>query len=150
MKISIFAGVLLISAALISVDGQSWAQFQIKHINAGMTAGQCSTVIAARRIVQPPTQVNQGFSCKTLNTFITGNVNAVRAICAAGGGTNIGGNYYKSNKNTFNVVVCSGANGKYPCVYNSSAINNVYIVTECDGNREPVHFVRFEKSGLTT
>uniref|UniRef100_A0A8D0D6D5 Ribonuclease A-domain domain-containing protein n=1 Tax=Sander lucioperca TaxID=283035 RepID=A0A8D0D6D5_SANLU len=121
MKISIFAGVLLISAALISVKRvqqqrkeSAVEKFERQHIKVDMNNNGCTEAMRNKRFKEKNGNCNDG--------------------------RNIGGNYYKSNKNTFNVVVCSGANGKYPCVSNSSAINNVYIVTECDGNREPVHF----------
>ncbi|XP_078101385.1 ribonuclease pancreatic-like [Sander vitreus] len=143
MKISIFSGVLLISAALISVDGQTWAQFQNKHINAGMTAVQCTQVIAARRIVNPPTQVNPRISCKGINTFITGNVNAVRAICAVGGGVPHGNGMTISNAN-FPIVDCKLVKKNPPavpphCQYNGVTRNNRRIIVRCD-NGNPVHF----------
>uniref|UniRef100_A0A8D0D4Y3 Ribonuclease A-domain domain-containing protein n=2 Tax=Sander lucioperca TaxID=283035 RepID=A0A8D0D4Y3_SANLU len=144
MKISIFADVLLISAALISVDGQSWTQFLNKHIKDWMTAGQCSTVIAARRIVQPPTQVNPRISCKTFNTFIsTDDVNAVRAICGRGGMPH-GNNGMRISTASFPVVDCNLVFQNPPavpphCQYKGVARNNRRIIVRCE-NGEPVHF----------
>uniref|UniRef100_A0A8C9ZF93 Ribonuclease A-domain domain-containing protein n=1 Tax=Sander lucioperca TaxID=283035 RepID=A0A8C9ZF93_SANLU len=134
MKISIFAGVLLISAALISVDGQTWDWFQHKHINAGMTSGQCTMVIAARGIVDP-----HG-GCKGLNTFITGSVNNIPFICSPVGGTPYYG--YRISYATFPIVDCYlvNPNAVPPyCQYNGVGPNNRRIIIACR-NGQPVHF----------
>ncbi|XP_078101036.1 ribonuclease pancreatic-like [Sander vitreus] len=138
MKISIFSGVLLISAALISVDGQTWAQFQNKHINAGMTAVQCTQVIKARGIVNPRN------SCKVFNTFITGNVTAVRAICGKGGGVPHGNNGMRISTARFIIVDCKLVNQNPPavpphCQYNGVTRDNRRIIVTCK-NSKPVHF----------
>ncbi|KAF1388611.1 hypothetical protein PFLUV_G00092090 [Perca fluviatilis] len=145
MKISIFAGVLLISAAVLSVDGQSWAEFQNKHIKEWMTAGQCTQVMRAKRIVNPPTQVNPRISCKTFNTFIiTEDVNAVRAICGRGGAPY--GNSMRISTATFPIVDCNLVNQNppavpYNCRYNGVPRYNRRIIVRCE-NGEPVHFHR--------
>ncbi|XP_034722250.1 ribonuclease pancreatic-like [Etheostoma cragini] len=137
MKSSIFAGVLLLSAALVSVDGQSWAAFQRKHVNAGMTHIKCTEVIKARTIVDPPNR------CKVINTFITYDVNAVLAVCA-GGGTPYGNGYTISNA-TFPIIDCTQQNqNQVPpvvppnCLYNGTA-STKRIIVRCE-NKKPVHF----------
>uniref|UniRef100_A0A8C9XEU1 Ribonuclease A-domain domain-containing protein n=1 Tax=Sander lucioperca TaxID=283035 RepID=A0A8C9XEU1_SANLU len=77
IKISIFAGVLLISAAVISVDGQSWNEFYNKHFNPGMPPGDCTREIKVRGINRPESNI----PCRPINTFLTGNANAVEDIC---------------------------------------------------------------------
>ncbi|XP_032398691.1 angiogenin isoform X1 [Etheostoma spectabile] len=143
MKISIFAGVLLLSAAVLSVDGQSWVQFQNKHINDGMTAGQCTAEIAARRIVTPPTLNNPRNSCKVFNTFInTRNVNAVLDVCVGGGTPHRNG--FRISTATFSLIDCNLVNQvppavPYNCRYNGVARNNRRIIVRCE-NGQPVHF----------
>ncbi|TDH11179.1 hypothetical protein EPR50_G00058110 [Perca flavescens] len=145
MKISIFAGVLLISAAVLSVDGQSWTQFQNKHIKDRMTSDECTTAMRARRIVNPPTQVNPRFSCKTFNTFIrTQDVNAVRAICGRGGEPY--GYDMRISTTSFPIIDCNLVN-QYPpavppnCQYNGVVHYNRKIIVRCEYG-EPVHFHR--------
>ncbi|XP_032364804.1 ribonuclease pancreatic [Etheostoma spectabile] len=137
MKSSIFAGVLLVSASLVSVEGQSWVEFQQKHINAGMTPDKCTKVITDRKIVTPPNR------CKVFNTFITQNVNAVPAVCA-GGGTLYGNGYTISNA-TFNIIDCTQQNqNQVPpvvppkCLYNGTA-STKRIIVRCE-KKKPVHF----------
>ncbi|XP_039662062.1 ribonuclease pancreatic-like [Perca fluviatilis] len=145
MKISIFAGVLLISAAVLSVDGQSWAQFQNKHINPGMTAGQCTQVIAARKIVNPPTLNNPKISCKGINTFIsTQDVNAVPDICAKGGGDPYGTKGMTISKASFPIVDCNLVKQNppavpYNCRYGNGVPSTKKIIVRCE-NGKPVHF----------
>ncbi|XP_039662063.1 angiogenin-like [Perca fluviatilis] len=141
MKISIFAGVLLISAAVLSVDGQSWAKFEHKHINAGMTVVQCTQVIKDRKIVTPPTQVNPSNSCKSLNTFII--KGDVKAICAVGGGDPYGTNGMTISKATFPIVDCNLVKQNppavpYNCQYKGVARNNRRIIVRCEHGL-PVH-----------
>ncbi|XP_028435553.1 uncharacterized protein LOC114556718 [Perca flavescens] len=63
MKISIFAGVLLISAALTFLGPEpADAQFNNKRINAGMTDDQCTQEIKDKNPIN---------GCKGTNTFIT-------------------------------------------------------------------------------
>uniref|UniRef100_A0A8C9XAV8 Ribonuclease A-domain domain-containing protein n=1 Tax=Sander lucioperca TaxID=283035 RepID=A0A8C9XAV8_SANLU len=124
MKISIFAGVLLISAAVIFVDGQSWSEFYNKHINAGMTDGQCTDVMR-----------------KPFNTFITGNVDAVQAVCGEGGAPY--GNGYVISYDYFKIVDCYLVHQNPPAVppncYYRGDESERRIIVRCE-NGEPVHF----------
>uniref|UniRef100_A0A8C9ZJB4 Ribonuclease A-domain domain-containing protein n=1 Tax=Sander lucioperca TaxID=283035 RepID=A0A8C9ZJB4_SANLU len=136
MKISIFAGVLLISAALISVDGEETPaeKFEREHIITQiMTVGQCTKFINEKHV-----EVNR--ACKPEHTFIhTTTSAAVNAICD---GT-VGQSVAKVSTVPFNIVVCKLKSGQHPnCVYEIEDYNR-YIVVPCDVKGDPVLFDRF-------
>ncbi|KAA8595348.1 hypothetical protein FQN60_012483 [Etheostoma spectabile] len=83
MKISIFAGVLLISAVVLSVDGETPAErFEKQHIHPKMKAAGCTAVMAAKS-----RQINRpGDECKKFNTFIKATLAEVKPICGNEGG----------------------------------------------------------------
>ncbi|KAF1388651.1 hypothetical protein PFLUV_G00092510 [Perca fluviatilis] len=145
MKISIFACVLLLSAAVLCQYRRETPaeKFNRQHIHQGMAVGECTQVIAKKRIVTPPTQVNPRISCKGFNTFITGNVNAVPAVCA-GGGRPYGNNGMTISNARFPIVDCNLVNQNppavpYNCRYGNGVPSTKRIIVRCENN-EPVHF----------
>uniref|UniRef100_A0A8C9Y6V1 Ribonuclease A-domain domain-containing protein n=1 Tax=Sander lucioperca TaxID=283035 RepID=A0A8C9Y6V1_SANLU len=110
--------------------------FYNKHINAGMTAGQCTDVMRARRIRKPCTG-----GCKHINTFITGNVDAVQAVCGEGGAPY--GNGYVISYVYFPIVDCYLVHQNPPAVppncYYRGDESERRIIVRCE-NGEPVHF----------
>uniref|UniRef100_A0A8C9Y6C9 Ribonuclease A-domain domain-containing protein n=1 Tax=Sander lucioperca TaxID=283035 RepID=A0A8C9Y6C9_SANLU len=128
-NISIFAGFLLLSAAVLSVDGQSWPRFQDKHINAGMTKYQCDDVIKVKEI----NKINS--LCKDRNTFIiTTSLQTVKDICGDEGTKYTDpnkpeANNLKKSKKPFEIVDCNlkTLNAKYPdCQYDGTSVEKAY------------------------
>ncbi|XP_032364805.1 ribonuclease-like 3, partial [Etheostoma spectabile] len=138
MKSSIFAGVLLLSAAVLSVDGETGVQrFKRQHMNRWMSSQGCTFEIRSNRIM------NDDGSCKKRNTFINDYYDNVKAICSRG--QKKGGNLYQSNK-LFSIVQCTLQSGtRFPdCEYrNDSPTTRKKIVIGCNDYQQPVHFEEF-------
>uniref|UniRef100_A0A8C9ZJC3 Ribonuclease A-domain domain-containing protein n=1 Tax=Sander lucioperca TaxID=283035 RepID=A0A8C9ZJC3_SANLU len=139
MKISIFAGVLLISAALIFLgpDTADATSFDTRHVNMGMKADQCTAVMneGIRRLNQANT------FCKSTNTFLTGdNAYHTGTICRSGER----GKVWPQNHNLrisldiYPLVECNLKNkgAKYPdCDYTGVAYTNRTIIVSCTSDK---------------
>uniref|UniRef100_A0A8D0D6P5 Ribonuclease A-domain domain-containing protein n=1 Tax=Sander lucioperca TaxID=283035 RepID=A0A8D0D6P5_SANLU len=123
VSISIFAGVLLISAALMFLGPETAdATFANRHINPGMTPGQCTDVMNRRNI-------RDGNKCKPLNTFIDGSLEEVSANCGNG-------------RNKFDVILCNlTKETRNRCIYDGAEYYGIPVV-KCDANNNPYHLDR--------
>ncbi|XP_034747944.1 ribonuclease pancreatic beta-type-like [Etheostoma cragini] len=135
MKISVSAAVLLLSAAVLSLDSGEGEdpveKFKRQHIYEKMGDHDCTAVMKQRRIT------NKG-QCKRINTFINATFQRVEEVCTKGKNDNE--NFYES-KAIFNVVVCTRKQIEgYPsnCEF-TDTVRNGYIIIACNNNN-PVHF----------
>ncbi|XP_039662064.1 ribonuclease-like [Perca fluviatilis] len=138
MKISIFAGVLLLSAALMflgpeNTDAQPNAQFANQHINEDMIPAHCTRAMNARGLA-----VN-GNVCKAANTFIGDPLVMVRAICGNAGVPHNGG--LRASNVPFHIIVCkvNPQGAVPPCQYVGEALNS-RIIIRCDAAGNPIQF----------
>uniref|UniRef100_A0A8C9ZM50 Ribonuclease A-domain domain-containing protein n=1 Tax=Sander lucioperca TaxID=283035 RepID=A0A8C9ZM50_SANLU len=130
MKISVFAGVLLISAPVISMDEEETpaAKFKRQHINEEMNFHDCKKVMNDRGIT------DYNGNCKLTNTFIKASIETVREICKTGGQECFNKNKpdvrnLRKSSAPFDIVECTLV--KYcPYVLNGAAYNR-YIVVSC-------------------
>ncbi|TDH11181.1 hypothetical protein EPR50_G00058140 [Perca flavescens] len=137
MKISIFACVLLISAVMISVDGETPAEkFKRQHINKDMDPKRCDAVIKERKIHQN----NRAF-CKKENTFISASYGEVKKVCEKEGEPYPNDRNLRISLNSFRVVNCKCKDNMRPpnCGCKGSR-PNLRIVIACDNNDNPVHY----------
>ncbi|XP_078101382.1 ribonuclease pancreatic-like, partial [Sander vitreus] len=146
MKISIFAGVLLLSAAVLSMDGDKvkhdvkW--FTNQHIIEEMNEIDCTNVIKGREIMKDDGR------CKWSNSFIIAPLEAVTAVCQTPA-LKAGSNLHES-ETTFDLVDCkqtmeSARNKDKPpnCVYKKGELKKKKkIVIGCD-KYGPVHLEKF-------
>uniref|UniRef100_A0A8C9Y7V1 Ribonuclease A-domain domain-containing protein n=1 Tax=Sander lucioperca TaxID=283035 RepID=A0A8C9Y7V1_SANLU len=136
-RISIFAGVLLLSAAaVLSVEEQETRaeMFKRQHIFLTMKNDSCNGMIKKRKIN------TKGTPCKASNTFIKATWEAVKDVCGTGGkptGPN------RHSIKPFDVVECIQ---EYPnavannCRYKGTLYTNKNITITCEGG-DPVHYV---------
>ncbi|TDH13518.1 hypothetical protein EPR50_G00033360 [Perca flavescens] len=147
MKISVIAGVLLLSAAVISLDfvreeKTLAAKFINQHINEEMNNNDCTKVMNDRGIT------DYNGNCKLMNTFIGAPIGTVRDICGTGGQKYFnkkkpGVRDLRKSRAPFNIVVCRLKDATAaPCEYEGAAYNR-HIVVACDVKGDPVHFDRF-------
>lgn len=129
---------LLVLCASLSTDAQpaNYWKFVRQHVQTGMTANMCNTMIGNRQIWN-----NDG--CKPVNTFIDALDHHVRAVCT-GGGQPLGNNLYRSLYQ-FDVVTCRYTRSTIQtgCQYNGFITRFTHIVLACI-NGWPVHFQRNE------
>ncbi|XP_035862012.1 ribonuclease pancreatic gamma-type-like isoform X2 [Sander lucioperca] len=148
MKISIFAGVLLLSAAVISVDVLSVdgeetpvEKFKRQHIYQNMAPNRCQAVITERDIKDVKTN-----KCKEKNTFIDASYDKVKKVCGdEGEPIKIGNKILRISRENFNfrVVDCKcNENNYFPKCDCSGSSGNKRIVIDCDQNKNPDHYER--------
>ncbi|XP_031167192.1 angiogenin-2-like [Sander lucioperca] len=126
MKISIFAGVLLISAALMFL-GPETADAQNNNMVIGqMNPADCTQMMNERF------NIDNQKDCRNFQRFVIGNFEAVRVIC---------GDRTRAITSFFKVVECTFVEGKSlkpPCVYKGKATNKRIAVKCVNGN--PTNF----------
>ncbi|TDH11146.1 hypothetical protein EPR50_G00057760 [Perca flavescens] len=145
MKISIFAGVLLISAAVLSMDRgekvkHDVAWFTNQHIAEKMNEDDCTNVIKGRGIMK-----DDG-SCKWSNTFIIASLEAVAAVCKTPA-LKRNSNLHQSTT-TFDLIDCAQTmdsakdKDKPPnCVYKKGELKEQKrIKIGCDKKGNPIHY----------
>uniref|UniRef100_A0A8C9Y6S8 Ribonuclease A-domain domain-containing protein n=1 Tax=Sander lucioperca TaxID=283035 RepID=A0A8C9Y6S8_SANLU len=140
MKISIFAGVLLISAAVISADlmflgpepaDDIYTSFEYKHIVWAMIPANCTGVMNAKKSRDDNNKKN----CKPFNTFIIGRFDDVKAACKK---NEVRGTK-RTTRKSFDVVDCRTRQKKtFPCNYTGSTRNRKIVVL-CDERGFPYH-----------
>ncbi|KAA8593548.1 hypothetical protein FQN60_009664 [Etheostoma spectabile] len=145
MKISIFAGVLLISAAVLSDKVKhDVAWFTNQHIADEMHESDCANVINGRGIMKD----NGG--CKWSNTFIKASLDTVTGVCKTPL-LNPKSNLHRST-GTFTLIHCEQTKemaqkkAKSPdCEYKEGEVKTEKtIVIGCDTKGNPIHFEEFE------
>ncbi|XP_035862503.1 ribonuclease-like 3 [Sander lucioperca] len=138
MKISIFVGVLLLSAAVLSVDGLDprVQKFINQHINQNMAPNRCDAMITQKKISQ--TNSNR---CKEVNTFISATYAAVKPVCRDGGSPYGTGGNLRISHDKFRVVNCEcNVNLRLPNCDCRGSSGNKRIVIGCDDTGNPVHY----------
>ncbi|XP_039667393.1 ribonuclease pancreatic-like [Perca fluviatilis] len=143
MKISMFAGVLLLSAAVLSMEKGDKVKHDVdwftkQHIGKEMQKDDCINVIKGREIKKDDGR------CKWSNTFIRAPLEDVKAVCQTGKRV---GNYYQSTT-PFDLIDCQqtkemAAKKELPCEYNGEFKAERFIVIGCDKYGSPVHFQEF-------
>uniref|UniRef100_A0A8C9XBZ3 Ribonuclease A-domain domain-containing protein n=1 Tax=Sander lucioperca TaxID=283035 RepID=A0A8C9XBZ3_SANLU len=141
MKISIFASVLLLSAAVLSVEkvkhDVKW--FTNQHIIEEMNEDDCTNVINGRGIMK-----DDG-SCKWSNTFIKAPLKAVTNVCETPA---LKGNLHRSTT-PFDLIYCeqtkenAAKTAKPPhCEYEKGRLHDdKKIIIGCEDGI-PVHYER--------
>uniref|UniRef100_A0A8C9Y066 Ribonuclease A-domain domain-containing protein n=1 Tax=Sander lucioperca TaxID=283035 RepID=A0A8C9Y066_SANLU len=162
--ISIFAGVLLISAVLMflgpeTADGADAAlSFYKRHVNKGMTEDQCTDVIKNRGINEEYNEkINQENKvCKPTNTFLNGkNADSTGTICCSREGGELWpqNHKFKISKAIYPLVECKRDKvSQYPdCVYKGETYTDRRIIVSCTSSKDggtPYHIEVFSPPPL--
>ena len=136
MKISIFASVLLLSAALLFLGPETadahYSLFEFKHIVSEMNPDECNGTMNAKKMKE-----TNSMNCKHFNTFIVRNNKRVKAACR----NNEGRETERTTLYSFPVVDCTTTDRKpFPCDY-TGATGYGRIVVICKG-LNPIHLKR--------
>ncbi|CAM4614002.1 angiogenin-like [Lepidochelys kempii] len=144
---------LLLAAALVLLGAPATAdqyqKFLLQHVDANPTGRndkyctkQMHYVLNELRRLDPNPGKN---TCKKINTFIHANINAIRAVCTKGGGTDY---QTKSNQimrqslHKFNITtcICTSREGTplKKCKYQTAADFRMIVIACNDGF--PMHF----------